>query len=94
MRFNYKNKDYELAELVEPNKNETFDINAIFELVCCIWKDNDLVQVTKDEYEKSNNNFEKLELVDYFYGSDEDDDSLVSVAKEFIDRREQECHKL
>ncbi len=30
MKFTYKNIDFELCEMVEPNSNTTFDIIAIF----------------------------------------------------------------
>ena len=58
MRINYKNKVYELAELTEPNKNETFDIIAIFEVKPCKWVGTDLVECSNDECE-----FEKLKLL-------------------------------
>ena len=84
MRINYKDKVYELAELTEPNKNETFDIIAIFEVKPCKWVGTDLVECSKDECE-----FEKLVFINYFYGSDEDDESLIEVVKEYIDRRDE-----
>ena len=87
MRFNYKNNDYELTELKEPNKEETLDIIAIFKIKYCIWQNNELVEVSKDDYEKSDDNFEKMEFIDYFYGVDDEDEVLISTSKEIIDRR-------
>lgn len=87
MKFNYKNNYYELAELTEPNKNETFDIIAIFKIKYCVWEGLELKEVSKDVYDKTDDNFEKMEMVDYFYGSDDEDDVLISTAKEIIDRR-------
>lgn len=54
MRINHKNKVYELAELTEPNKNETFDIIAIFEVKPCKWVEIDLVECSNDECEFEN----------------------------------------
>ena len=87
MRFNYKNNDYELAELTEPNKNETFDIIAIFKIKYYVWEGLELKEVSKDVYDKTDDNFEKMEMVDYFFGADDEDDVLISTAKEIIDRR-------
>lgn len=87
MRFNYKNNDYELAELTEPNKNETFDIIAIFKIKYYVWEGLELKEVFKDVYDKTDDNFEKMEMVDYFFGADDEDDVLISTAKEIIDRR-------
>lgn len=87
MRFNYKDNEYELTELKEPNKNETFDIIAVFKIKYCIWEDGDLVEVSKETYEESDEQFEKMEFIDYFYGADEEDEALISISKEIIDRR-------
>ena len=87
MRFNHKDNDYELTELKEPNKEETLDIIAIFKIKYCIWQNNELVEVSKDDYEKSDDNFEKMEFIDYFYGVDDEDEVLISTSKEIIDRR-------
>lgn len=84
MRFNYKNKVYELAELTEPNKNETFDIIAIFEIKPCKWDGTgtNLVECSNDECE-----YEKLNFVDYYYGVSNDPDTLISFAKRRIDMK-------
>ena len=87
MRFNYKDNDYELTELKEPNKNEILDIIAIFKIKYCVWNDGDLVEVSKEEYEESDEQFKKLEFIDYFYGANEEDEVLISTSKEIIDRR-------
>ena len=86
MRFNYKDNDYELTELYEPNSNETFDIIAIFRIKYCIWQEMELIEVSKEVYERFYDNFEKLEFVDYFYGADED---IVELAKKCIDKEEE-----
>lgn len=80
MRFNYKNKVYELAELTEPNKNETFDIIAVFEVKPYKWDGSDLVECSNDDCE-----FEKLSFVGYYYGVSNDPDALTSLAKKCID---------
>ena len=87
MRFNYKDNDYELTELKEPKKNEIFDIIAIFKIKYCVWNDGDLVEVSKEVYEESDEQFKKLEFIDYFYGANEEDEVLISISKEIIDRR-------
>lgn len=84
MRFNYKNNDYELAELKEPNERTTFDIIAIFRIDYCIWQGENLVSVDKKTYEESEDHFEKLIFVDYFYGVT-DNDFLIKSAKNSID---------
>ena len=89
MRFTYKENDYELAELTEPNKNETFDIIAILRVRYCIWVGTSLVEVDKNQYESISDNFEKFEMVNYFYSSDADDEELIEIAKEYIDRRDE-----
>lgn len=88
MRFNYKDNDYELTELKEPNKDETLDIIAVFKIKYCIWQNDELVEVTKGVYENSDDKFEKMELVDYFYGADDEDEVLISTSKEIIDGRD------
>lgn len=64
MEFTYKNKEYSLAELKEPNANVSYDMIAIFEIV-----------------------EEKYVFINYFYGADAPDEELISIAKEYIDRR-------
>lgn len=78
MRFTHKNIDYEIAELHEPLKNETFDIIAIFKINYYNWKGVELVEATKDKFD-----IEKLEFVDYFYGALflEDEKELIEEVK-------------
>ena len=90
MRINYKGNDYELTELCEPNANETFDIIAIFRIKYCIWKGSNLVEVSKDVFEQTLDNFEKMEFVNYFYGADDD---IEEIAKEYIDNEEEQKKK-
>lgn len=88
MRFEYKGKEYELAELCEPNKKETFDIIAIMEVKYCIWDNyDDLVEVSKEVYDNTSDNFEKFEFVNYFYGTDYEDNVLIEMAKIYIDKK-------
>lgn len=69
MTLKYKGKTYELVELYEPNKNETYDIIAIFKTTY----DDDGVFWFKD-------------FVNYFYGaSEEDEESIQKIAKDYID---------
>lgn len=82
MRFDYKNKVYELAELKEPNKNETLDIIAIFEVKPYKWDGTYLVECSNDDCE-----FERLNFVDYYYGTSNDPDTLTSAAKKYIDKK-------
>ena len=88
MRMTYKGNDYELTELKEPNRNESFDIIAIFRVDHFIWVYGDLVKVSKEEYEKYDEHLEKLRFVDYFYGADDEDENLIEMAKEYIDKEE------
>ena len=81
MKFEYKNNEYELMELVEPHKNETFDILAIFKVKYVIIDKNfEKVEVSKnDNYE-----FEDYEYINYFCNQG---DALenIETAKSYID---------
>lgn len=79
MRFEYKDKKFELMEMKEPNKNETFDIIGIFKVVPHRIINNELVKCSWDECE-----FEKYEFVDYFYGVTSNE-LIIMDAKEIID---------
>ena len=79
MRFKYNKNDYELAELVEPETRASFDIIAIFRVAYCIWENGELIETTKEIYKKTENHFEQLVFVNYFYGSED-----VETAKEYI----------
>ena len=82
MRLDYKGKTYELTELYEPNVGESFDIIAVFRVKYCIWKGTELIEVSKDEFDRTFDRFEDLEYVGYFYGSEDD---IESKAIEKID---------
>ena len=87
MRFAFNNNDYELMEFTEPNRMETFDIIGIFRVEYCIWLTNDFVEVSKEIYDKATDKIEKYEFVDYYYGTDVDDEVLIEQAKEYIEGR-------
>lgn len=80
MRFDYKGKTFELMEMKEPNKNTSFDIIGIFEVVPHRIINNEIVKCSWDECE-----FEKYEFVDYFYGVT-GKEIMITNAKEFIDK--------
>lgn len=87
MRFDYKNKTYELAELKEPNKNETFDIIAVFRVKYCLWTGDEFKECSKEEFESSSEGLEKYGFIGYFYGADASDEALTRTAKEYIDMK-------
>lgn len=85
MRFTYKNNEYELMEMKEPNKNESFDVIAIFQVIYI-----DSVydcKVPKEVYDDCEDGsvIEKYQPINYFYGADNEDEELIKIAKEYID---------
>lgn len=81
MKFSYKNYDFELSLMDEPNKNETFGILAIFRVKYVKWDENDnKIEVLPNE----NFEMEEYEYIDYFCDQENDDDNL-KYAKEYID---------
>lgn len=89
MRFEYNDKKYELAELREPNSNATFDIIAIFEVGYKKFVGFDLVDATREEYEKQE--YEVLEeyvMINYFFGASlYDEEEMIKIALEYIERK-------
>lgn len=87
MRINYKGRTFELAELKEPNSNQTFDIIAIFEIKPYKWTEifeyPECVECSEEEEDA----FEKLFFIEYFYGASLDsDEELTTTAMRHIDR--------
>lgn len=81
MKFTYKNNDYELMEMTEPNANITFDLIGIFRVkYVIITKELEKIELSKkDIYD-----FEDYEYINYFCGCD-DDNKLIEIAKQYID---------
>jgi hypothetical protein len=81
MKFNYKQNDYELMEMIEPHKNETFGILAIFKVKYIKWdeKDDKIEVFNGEEYE-----IEEYEFINYFCDQEDEEDNL-KYAKEYID---------
>lgn len=84
MRISYRGNEYELTELYEPNSNATFDIIAIFRVQYCVWSGLNLIEVSKDLYDKTDDKMEKLSFVDYFYGAEDFEENLIEEAKKRI----------
>lgn len=62
MKFEYKNQEYELMEMTEPYKNETFAIIGIFRVrYVIITKDAKKIEVSKHD----NYDFEDYEYINY-----------------------------
>ena len=81
MKFSYKNSDFELCEMVDPYKNETFDIISIFRVkYVAITKDFEKIELSKnDDYE-----FEDYEYINYFCRQDNQQED-IQAAKWYID---------
>lgn len=81
MKFNYKNIDFELCEMVEPYENKTFDILAIFRVKYVRIDENfNKIEVSKnDDFE-----FEDYEYINYFCNQVDMDENLQA-AKHYID---------
>lgn len=92
MRFNYKNNDYILFELKEPNKNNTYDIISIFRVHTFIMKGFDKIkEISQKEaraeeeniYKKGLSILETYEYINYFYGV-EDPKEMINNAIAYI----------
>ena len=85
MKFNYKGNEYELMEMNEPYKNETFDIIGIFRVKYVVIKGDikqgyKKVEVDKhDEYE-----FEDYEYINYVCNQGTPEEN-IDAAKYYID---------
>lgn len=96
MRFKYKNNYYEVVELFEPNRNETFDIIAIFKINFLVYTPTENIILDGNQYddidaEENSDIIEKLELVDYFYGAinyEDNEEGLISECRDIIMSKE------
>ena len=89
MKFSYKNYDFELSLMDEPNKNETFGTIAIFRVHYIKWDENDnKIEVLPNE----NFEIEEYEYINYFCDQENDDDNL-KYAKEYIEDYLQEQNR-
>lgn len=81
MKFSYKNYDFELSLMDEPNTNQTFGIIAIFKVNYIKWDENDnKIEVLPNEIFE----MEEYEYINYFCDQENDEDNL-KYAKEYID---------
>lgn len=85
MKFEHRDREYELMLMVEPNKNESFDIIGIFKVKYVVIKGDvqqgfQKIEVSKfDEYD-----FEDYEYINYFCNQDDELEN-IKIAKEYID---------
>lgn len=81
MKFTYKNIDFELSLMDEPNTNQTFGMIAIFKVNYIKWdeKDNKIEVLPNEDFE-----MEEYEYINYFCDQENDEDNL-KYAKEYID---------
>lgn len=79
MKFEYKNNEFELMELTEPNQNITFDLIGIFKIkYVIITKELKKIEVSKTD----NYDFIDYEYINYFCNQDDDN---IATAKYYID---------
>lgn len=80
MKFEYKNNEYELMEMNEPHKNETFGIIGIFKVKYVVIENNEKIEVSKNE----KYDFEDYEYINYFCNQEDIEENIES-AKYYID---------
>lgn len=83
MTLIYKEKEYELTELVDPITNEYYDIIAIFEVKWHKWDciKNEFVDCNKEDKDAE----DYYHFIDYYYGATDNEDILIKDAKSRID---------
>ena len=81
MKFTYKQNDFELSLMDEPNTNQTFGMIAIFKVKYIKWDKNDtpIEVLPNEDFE-----IEEYEYINYFCDQENDEDNL-KYAKEYID---------
>ena len=81
MKFEYNGKEYELMEMEEPHKNETFDIIGIFRVkYVIITEDYQKIEVGKHE----NYDFEDYEYINYVCNQGTPEEN-IEASKYYID---------
>ena len=82
MKFTYKQNDFELMEMVEPYKNETFGIIGVFRVKYV--KHDDKKWETFEVFNGEEFDWEDYEFVNYFCNQEDEIENLQT-AKEYID---------
>ena len=86
MTIKYKGNYYELVELKEPQKEQTYDIIGIFKSYYFKEENGKEIPITLEEFEKDFDGQWRLgEFIDYFYGANDKTQDIVEIAQWYID---------
>ena len=89
MRVVIKNKNYELVELTEIGMTSTYGIIGVFEVQYATYENNVRKVVSEEEFLNQDEDVfveEELRFVNYFYGVEDDIETIIANATNIIER--------